>query len=257
MATLVLSVQSSFAASQWQQSNESSALNVDHSQWDALLAKHIQADATGVNLFSYSAMSEADQTKLTSYIERLENTEVTSLSRAQQKAFWINLYNAVTVQVILDHYPLESIRDISFSLFKKGPWAEPLTTVQGTKLSLDNIEHDILRPIFKDARLHYAVNCASYSCPNLQDKAFTASNSEALLELGAQQYINHARGAKVKDGELMLSSIYKWYGDDFGRNEGEIIDHLRDYAQPALLEALSTVDRIDDFDYDWTLNTHE
>ena len=109
--------------------------------------------------------------------------------------------------MILEHYPVESITKISFSFFSFGPWDEELLTIEGEELSLNDIEHRILRPIWQDPIIHYALNCASMGCPNLQPLAFTAKNTDSLLETGASEYINHPRGAKKEDKKLWLSKI--------------------------------------------------
>ncbi len=129
-----------------------------------------------------------------------------------------------------------------------------LITIKGEALTLDDIEHRILRPIWLDARIHYAVNCASLGCPNLQRQAFTAANTESLLETAAREFINHPRGAKVEDGRLVVSSIYDWFEDDFGGNDRGVIEHLKIYAETDLRRALSNLDRISDDRYDWQLN---
>ena len=127
-------------------------------------------------------MSEEDLEILDDYLQMLESVQVTDLNPDEQFAYWINLYNALTIWVILEHYPVESIQDISYGLLTRGPWKENLATVEGVDLSLDDIEHEILRPVFQDNRIHYAVNCASIGCPNLQSTAFTSNNLEDLLE---------------------------------------------------------------------------
>ena len=226
---------------------------VDHSTWSTLLSTYID-ERNGLNYFRYKEVSEADYEILDDYLEMLQSIEVTGLGSDERFAYWINLYNALTVWVILEHYPVESIRDISYGLLTRGPWKEKLVSVEGVDLSLDDIEHEILRPVFQDNRIHYAVNCASIGCPNLQSTAFTSNNLEDLLEQSANQYINHPRGARIEDGELIVSSIYDWYDEDFGGSEEEVIEHLLDYASEALEERLSDFDGIDDYEYDWALN---
>ncbi|MDZ7759199.1 MAG: DUF547 domain-containing protein [Desulfovermiculus sp.] len=177
------------------------------------------------------------------------------MSKESQKPFWINLYNALTIQLVLEHYPVDSIKDISFGFLSfGGPWKEKLVTVEGQELSLNDIEHRILRPIWKDPRIHYGVNCASMGCPNLQPEAFTAQNTEDLLEKGAREYINHPRGASIEGGRLVVSSIYEWFQEDFGGNDAGMIEHLMQYAEPEFKEKLQGFDDIDDDRYDWSLN---
>ena len=161
-----------------------------------------------MNLVRYAAVSGSDRKALDAYLKRLGGTSVSKLKRSEQRAYWINLYNALTVQVILAHYPVESIRDIDISpgFFSDGPWGKKLMQVEGEEVSIDDIEHRILRPIWKDPRIHYAVNCASIGCPNLQPVAFTSANADTLLTEGAKAYVNHPRGVRFDGGSLVVSS---------------------------------------------------
>jgi hypothetical protein len=210
-----------------------------------------------VNRVAYSQVSDADRKRLDDYLSSLSAVRISDFSRNEQRAYWINLYNALTVDVVLDHYPVESIRDISISpgWFSIGPWKKKLIRVEGEEISLDDIEHRILRPIWKDARIHYAVNCASLGCPKLMPMAFTAANTEELLNRGAKDFINSEHGARFEsDSRLQASSIYDWFQEDFGGSESGVIAHLRLYANPALMAKLESATEVYDFDYDWTLN---
>jgi hypothetical protein len=155
---------------------------------------------SGIHRVRYGSVTPDDRKALGDYLRALEGTEVSGLGREEQKAYWINLYNALTVMVVLDRYPVGSIRDIDISpgLFRRGPWGAKLLTIQGRKVSLDDIEHRILRPLWKDSRIHYAVNCASLGCPNLQPEAYTRANTESLLEKGAREFVNHPRGVRLE-----------------------------------------------------------
>lgn len=238
----------------WRQTAPDSVASVDHAPWSDFLSRYVSAGEDGVNRLPYQSVAPSDHARLNAYIAMLENVAVTGLSGEEQLAYWINLYNAITVRVILDHYPVESIRDISFQWFDGGPWKQNLTTVEGRELSLDDIEHRIVRPIFGDNRVHYALNCASIGCPNLQRRAYTRDNLEELLETGAREYINNPRGVRFDGDELIVSSLFEWYEEDFGQNQRRVIDHLKQYAQPALHQRLERADEIDDFFYDWSLN---
>ncbi|HIP38902.1 MAG TPA: DUF547 domain-containing protein [Desulfocapsa sulfexigens] len=241
----------------WQTSNENSTQVVDHSLWNALLGKYLVTDhPSAINRFKYATVTKKDQQSLNSYLTQLQKTKVRQLNRIEQKAFWINLYNGLTIKVILDHYPVKSIMDIDISpgFFSNGPWDAKLFNIQGEDLSLNDIEHRILRPIFSDNRVHYALNCASLGCPNLQDKAFTATNMEQLLNDGARTYINHPRGAQMIGGKLKVSSIYKWFQADFGGSREKVVQHLQQYAEGDLNSALSTYKGKLNFDYNWDLN---
>lgn len=238
----------------WQAHDNSSSRVIDHSAWNAILGRYIVRGEDALNRFGYSSVTPADHNKLQSYLTELSTITISDYNKNEQRAYWINLYNALTIQEILNAYPLQSIRDISPGLFSSGPWGLELITVEGEALTLDDIEHRILRPIWKDPRIHYAVNCASIGCPDLQPTAYSALNTEALLERGARDFINHPRGAQVVDGKLQTSSIYRWFEDDFGGNDRGVITHLRQYASAALKQALTSIDSISNHAYDWRLN---
>ena len=239
----------------WQSHDAANDSRIDHRAWGALLRAYLVPGDDGVQRFHYAGVSEADRKRLDEYVDQLASTEISAYNRDVQLAYWINLYNALTVREILRYYPVTSIREISSGLFSFGPWDKDLVEVEGEELTLNDIEHRILRPIWNDPRIHYAVNCASIGCPDLQMKAFTAGNTEAMLDRAARDYVNHPRGAQVVDGELMVSSIYVWFIEDFGGNDAGVIEHLRQYAQPPLAAALQNVDHIDNDDYDWNLNS--
>jgi len=239
----------------WEDNNPGNKQPIDHSKWNTILNKYITTDDTGLNLFAYGKVSAEDNALLKSYIADLSKIEITDRARAVQFAYWVNMYNALTITVILDNYPVKSIRDIDTSgIFANGPWGAELVTVEDEILTLDDIEHSILRPIWKDPRIHYAVNCASIGCPNLSKTAFTAANSEKLLNQGASDYINNERGFLIEDGDLIVSSIYKWFAYDFNNSEEGVIKHLKKHANAEKLEELKNIKKIYDTDYDWSLN---
>lgn len=230
---------------------------IEYSLWDKLLATYlVTGHPSGINRFRYAAVTPADRQILTDLLDYLQQVKVTSLNPKEQKAYWVNLYNALTIKVILDHYPVKSIMDIDISpgVFSNGPWDAKLLTIEGEKVSLNDIEHRILRPIFHDNRLHYALNCASIGCPNLQPKAFTAATTEKVLDIAARTYVNSQRGARMERGALYVSSIYKWFQVDFGGSSQEVVKHLLQYAEGELANALRTYNNGLNDDYDWRLN---
>lgn len=255
-SSLVLAVPASELWDKWTSHDADSNLLIDHSQWDDLVGRFVMPTKDGFNRFAYSKFQIADKKQLGDYISGLSKTPISQYDRDEQLAFWINLYNAVTVKVMLDNYPVHSIRDIKSSFFIPGPWDKKLIKVEGEKITLNDIEHRILRPIWQDARIHYAVNCASIGCPNLQSRAFTADNMEAMLEAAAVEFINHRRAVQVKYGKLRVSSIYNWYKADFGGTDARVIDHISQYAKPQLAEQLSGIESIDNDDhYNWSVNS--
>ncbi len=242
----------------WDRSNEQNNATIAHDEWQSVLDTYLKQHASGINRFDYGSLksTEVDISKLNSYLDKLQSIDPREYSRAEQKAYWINFYNSLTVKVVVDSYPVDSIKEIHESWIpRSGPWGDVHARVAGQELTLDNIEHGILRPIWNDDRIHYAVNCASIGCPNLATKAYTAQNMELLLNSGAREYVNHPRGVDVVDEDfIVLSSIYDWWVFDFGNSEEGVIAHLLKYANPDLAEQLNNFDGAIDYEYDWDLN---
>ncbi|MFW5812572.1 MAG: DUF547 domain-containing protein, partial [Alkalispirochaetaceae bacterium] len=167
----------------WEAHDPASSATVDHADWGEFLDRYLVTNhPSGVNRVRYGSVSAADRRALQSYIQELEATPVSELNRDEQLAFWINIYNAATVELILANYPVDSIRDIGGGLMRKGPWDDPLLTVEGEELTLNDVEHRIIRPIWQDERIHYVVNCASIGCPNLYPEPITADNWDRVFE---------------------------------------------------------------------------
>ncbi len=224
-----------------------------HAAWSGLLQRYVAESADGVNRFDYGALkaSAADRATLDAYIAGYADLDFEGLGRGEAFAAWANLYNALTIQHIIGRYPVRSIR----SGYIVGPWKKVKTVAGGRTVSLDDIEHKILRQQFDDPRVHYAVNCASYGCPNLMTRAWEAATLDADLDAAARAYVNHPRGVSVRErGGLRVSTIYKWFREDFGGSEAGVIDHLRQFAEPELLAAINANPDIKDHDYDWALN---
>ncbi len=240
----------------WAAHDPHSSERIDHGAWEAFLQRYLMTGSDGINRIAYGQVTSTDASALKSYIDGLSKVAITSHARPEQMAYWINLYNALTVQVIIDHYPVESIRDIDISpgLFSDGPWGKKLVVIEGEKVALDDIEHQILRPIFQDSRIHYAVNCASIGCPNLQPTPFEADSLDRQLDDAAIEFVNHRRAVEIDSGQVSASSIFEWFEEDFGGNDQGVIAHLKAYAAPDLAMKLEGVGFIDDHGYDWRLN---
>ncbi len=228
--------------------DDASVKVMDHQVWTTFLERRLAADDNGINRIDYGGATATERRLLQSYIEMLETIDVTALPRNEQLAFWINLYNAATVKLILDHYPTDSIRDIS------APWKTPVATVNGVELTLNDIEHGIIRPVFKDPRIHYGVNCAALGCPNLRGEAYEGASVYTALDEQARKFINHPRGVRIDDDKLIVSKIFGWFREDFGDTEENILDHIRQFADAPLLRVLEGRTDIDRYKYDWTLN---
>ncbi|WP_316013586.1 DUF547 domain-containing protein [Roseobacter sp. HKCCA0434] len=220
----------------------------DYSDYGAILSQGVRMGADGVARFDYAG---ADAGALERVVARLSAIDPRGLTPDAAFAYWANLYNAVTLLVVTRNWPVDSIRRIDGSLFSPGPWSEKRVRMAGTDLSLDDIEHEIMRPVFADPRVHYAVNCASIGCPNLRAEPWRAAGLEAALDAAARAYVNHPRGAAVGRDGLVVSSIYHWFDEDFGGTDAGVIAHLGRYADDPVIGAAS---RIADHRYDWSVN---
>ncbi len=224
-----------------------------HATWDGLLKSYVVESPDGVNRFDYGALKKnpGDLARLQAYLKQFEQLEMAALGPNEQFAAYANIYNALTVLHIVGRYPVDSIRS---GYFPSGPWKRVKTDIGGKAVSLDALEHDILRPM-GEARVHYVINCASYSCPNLRRSALTPAKLEDDLNAAARDYINHPRGVAVRSrGGLRVSEIYKWFRDDFGGDEASLIAHFMDYASPELAAQIRANPDIKSYSYDWSLN---
>jgi len=240
----------------WEQHDPESNNHIEHDNWHQFLQTHVKTGPDGVNRIEYARVSQDDKQLLSGYIKAMQGITITQHNRPQQLAYWVNLYNALTIKIVLDHYPVKSIRDIDISpgFFSDGPWGKKLIKIEGESLSLNDIEHRIIRPVWQDPRIHYVVNCASVGCPDIRKKALTADALEKTLDQASREFVNHPRGVNMKENDLYVSSIYSWFQEDFGKNEGDVIEHIRRYANPALKQQLKDIDSITDDNYDWSLN---
>jgi hypothetical protein len=221
----------------------------DHSAYDDLLGRYVTPG--GVRYTAWHA-SASDREALQEYLDRMADVAPSELPREDRLAYWINVYNAVTLDLILDGYPVKSIKDLGGVI--RTPWKKELITIDGEKRSLDEIENEIIRPRFQEPRIHFALNCAAVSCPPLRAEAFVGAKLEAQLQEQTTSFLAGA-GALFPDGDgrLRLSRIFDWYRTDF-ESDGSLQDWVRPYV-PALAALDSAEDvEIRFLDYDWSLN---
>ncbi len=229
----------------------------DDADWNLILARFIVAGADGVNRFDYARLQAdaGNRARLAAQIARWCAQRPSAMGAGEAFAFWCNLYNALTVAIVTERFPVRSIRDISSGPLTRGPWKRQAATVEGRALSLDDIEHGVLRRQWREPRVHYAVNCASIGCPNLQPRAWRAASLEGDLDAAARAYIAHPRGVRATpDGGVVVSSLYHWFKGDFGGDDAGVLSHLRRYAQGDLAKRLAGVARISGYAYDWSVN---
>ena len=241
-----------------------------HDQFE-VHGKH-QGRRENLSRLDYASVRPTDRQMLRDYLTRLQSVTVSDLNRDEQRAYWLNLHNALVVSIILDHYPVASVLDIDLSdePIRRGPWPAKLISVEDRPLSLDNIAHNILRPIWDDERTIYGLSCGALGCPEIAPTAFRGDNVDDLLDQAASRFINHPRGAAIRemnkqrdalegDGRLFASSIYVWFAEDFGEHgsDQEIIAHMRRYADEHLEPMLRKASEIDAHDFNWKINRAE
>jgi hypothetical protein len=232
--------------------------NHQHTLWNEILKKYVDADR-GVSRVDYQAI-QRNQAALNQYLEKLESVsleEYQGWSKPQRLAFLINAYNAFTVKFVVDNYPVDSIRDLGGWL--SSPWKKKFFTLLGEKKHLDNIEHDIIRKDFHEPRIHFAVNCAAVGCPPLRQEAFVAERLDQQLEEATRVFLMDERKNRYDplNKSLELSSIFKWYGDDFEKKEGSIETFVTPYItrDPQAQERIRRREvQVRYLDYDWSLN---
>lgn len=217
---------------------------VNHSKWDALLKAHVSKSG----IVDYKGF-KADQSKLTAYLNELAaNAPSSSWSKNETMAYWINAYNAYTVQLMVKNYPLKSIMDLKYS--GKSAWDYKWIKIGTETLSLNDIEHIKLRKKYNDARIHFAVNCASFSCPVLLNKAYTADNLSTQLDNQARLFINDPKRNQISSSSVKISQIFEWYTDDFTVGGKSVIDYLNKYSKTKIKAGTN----IGYMNYNWNLN---
>ena len=220
---------------------------VDHALYAELLEKYVQNGRVDYQGF------KNEEAKLDQYLKFIEETDTKKLSRDEQFAFYVNAYNAWTIKLILTGYPgIKSIKDLG-SIFKS-PWEKQIARINGDIITLDHIEHDILRPGFKDPRVHFVVNCASQGCPPLLSEPYRADILEQQLDEMARAFINDSRHNRLEGRTLYVNSIFKWFSEDFNN---DVIGFFSKYAREDLkkqLENNKSKIKVKYLDYDWSLN---
>lgn len=210
----------------------------DHSAWDALLQKYVNSQG----MVNYQGFKK-DKAALDAYLENLSNNPVQSAwSGNEQLAYWINVYNAYTIKLIVDNYPVSSITKL-----KGGkPWDVKWIKLGTKTYSLNQVENEIIRPQFKEPRIHFAVNCAALSCPPLLNRAWTADKLNANFNRTTKAFINNPTFNKITAGKIQVSKIFDWYGEDFGN----LIGYLNKYSDTKIRSNA----KVEFLEYDWALN---
>ena len=232
-----------------------SAAGFDHSIFDRILKTYVNDQG----LVDYNGI--AGDPSFKSYMESLKTAHADSMSRNGQLAFWINAYNAVTIDKVIKWKPKKSVRET----FVPGVWTGTKFftsrehTVAGEQLSQDDIEHEILRKQLKEPRIHFTIICASSSCPPLPRFAYTEDNVQAKLEDETRKYINSERGTQIDTARntLSLSKLFDWFAGDFEYKSGSVLDFIKPYLDEKALAFVEQQPKIKYIHYDWALNAQE
>lgn len=229
-------------------SNELGGQPVSHSLFDELLHKYVARDG----FVDYQGF-KSERAKLRKYLDLLQSTSPgTNWSKEEEIAYWINVYNAFTIDLVLEHYPVKSIKDIGSSIqipFVNTPWDIKFIEIGGETYDLNNVEHGILRKKWKEPRVHFAINCASYSCPVLREEAYTADKLYKQLDDQAKRFINDDFRNDITKSEAKLSKIFDWFGGDF-KAVMPLKDFINQYADVKITDQTD----ISYKEYDWRLN---
>lgn len=241
----------------WEANNPLSKEIISHKAWDDFLQRFVVTNEEGINLVNYAAIKPADLAALKGYLTQMAAIRIDNYNRREQLAYWINVYNALTVKTVASYYPVANVQEVSISpgLFSVGPWGAMLITVDNTPLSLDDINNRIIRPIWNDPRTHYTLNNATIGAPNLNKKAYTGATLEDQMNEVASIYINSLRGVQVIEGKLIASKLYDWFEEDFGGTKPDVITHLLQFAKEPLLSQLKHINTIDSYTYNWHINS--
>ncbi|MEJ7691548.1 DUF547 domain-containing protein [Daejeonella sp.] len=217
-----------------------------HQAWDKLLKEHVNASG----MVNYKGFKR-DKSEFDAYLKTLsDNPPQKNWSQNDEKAFWINAYNAYTISLILQKYPVKSIKDIAGKIYKVNtPWDIKFINIGGKQYDLNNIEHSILRKKFNDPRIHFALVCAAMSCPRLRNEAYAGAKLNAQLETAGKDFLNDKAKNSITADKAELSKYFTWYGGDFTKN-GSLVDFINKYSKTQI----NSNTKISYLDYSWSLN---
>lgn len=230
-------------------STDAAEFDHGHEAFSAILREHVHGAS-----FDYGALKK-NSSPLEHYLGSLGavgKKEFDGWTETQQIAFLINLYNAATLKLVIDHYPVKSIKDIG-GLFST-PWKQDVVSLFGEKTTLDHVEHGLLRKDYREPRVHFAVNCASVGCPNLRAEAFRAEVLDRQLDEQARTFLADSSRNRVEGGVLYLSPIFDWFSEDFTRS-GSVADYVAPFLPEADRKVVASGNpKVKFTDYDWSLN---
>ena len=223
--------------------------------WARVLSGYVDEEG----LVDYTGLSTEGYDDLETFIKTIGSTDPSRFSETEQLAFWINAYNAITVYQVVQRYPIENVREVGILFGLVGGFFKQEYRVANRELTLDNIEHDILRPTYNDPRIHWALVCAAFGCPRLLRRPYVATDIDPMLTELSFEFMASPRAMHIDDDNVILwvSSYFDWYGGDFEVKAGNIIDYILVHAptdKAAWIREHRDTMRVQFIDYDWTLN---
>ncbi len=226
-----------------------------YAPWARVLETYVDEEG----LVDYAGLARTGRADLEAFMSVIAATDPSTFSEPEQIAFWINAYNATTVYQVVERYPLESVRDVGSLFGLVGGFFKQPYPIAGQERTLDNVEHDILRPAYDDARIHWTLVCAAFGCPRLLRRPYVGADLDPLLTELSFEFMANERAIQIDEdtGTLHLSSYFDWYGGDFEAEAGDIVDYVLQYApteKAAWIRANRDRLRVRFLDYDWTLN---
>lgn len=239
----------------WDDSEESSLINLDHTPYQEILQKYVLPNgANGIARFDYERVSEQDLAKLQNYLKYLQFMEPRQLSSAEAKAYWINLYNAATLNMVINAYFDKGISKVMGRGLPARRWRRDIVTVSQQDMSLEDILNGVIRPLYKDPRVHYALFYGALGGPDISTDVLDGDNNNELLNQFEANYLKHSRAVRVESGELILSEMFKNFDTDFAPNKSELLTYLKERVPEDVAQSMNNISSDITYEYDLTLN---
>ena len=240
----------------WNDSEPSSLIDLDHSAFEDILKKYVATDhPSDISRFNYTAVTQADFAKLNEYLTYLQFMEPRQLTEAEAKAFWINLYNAATLKMVLEAFiDNGSVSKIKARGLPARRWRRDIVTIAQQDMSLEDIMNGVIRPMYKDPRVHYALFFCALGGPDMPTEVFKGDNNEELLSALETNYLQESRAVRVEGDQLVLSEIFKEYDTDFAQSQGALLEYLKSKVSEEVAGLIDTASKVR-YEYDTTVNT--
>ena len=238
----------------WNDHEPASLIDLDHSRFEEFLEKYVIDDhPSGIARFDYLAVSQSDFDKLESYLSDMQFMEPRQLTEAEAKAFWINLYNAATLHMVIEEFVDGNPTRIQARGVPIRRWRRDIITISEQRMSLEDILHGVIRPLYQDPRVHYALIFCMYGSPDMPTTVFKGDNNDALLEELEAKFLSKSRAVKIEGDQLVLSSIFKDYDTDFAPSQSQFLAYLRERVPEEVAQSMNGVTKVR-YEFDDTVN---